>query len=534
MSLIVKDISYIHADREPLFAGLSFSIADRQKVALVGNNGSGKSTLLRILAGQLRAASGSFSFAEIPYYVPQHFGQYDGMTVAGALGIEDRWRALRAILAGEATEANYTLLNEDWQLEERATAALASWGMERYGLDHPMWELSGGEKTKIFLAGIDVHEAGFVLMDEPSNHLDAATREKLYDLVRHSSAAMLLVSHDRALLNLLDTTLELKPDRVVTYGGNYEFYKDQKIAARQALENRLGEKEKEVRKARTVAREAVERKERRDARGAAKKIREGVPRIMMNTIRNRAEMSNSKLKQVHAGKMEDITEEIRDIRSRLRTAGDIRIALASSGLHAGKILVTAKGVNFGYTADHLLWEEPLFFQLRSGERLALKGRNGSGKTTLLRLILGELEPTEGELVRTDFTWLYVDQEYSLIDNKLTLYEQVERFNRRNLPEHILKTELHRFLFPKETWDKKCSSLSGGEKMKLIFCCLLVSDASPDLFILDEPTNNLDIESLEIVTASLNAFDGTLLVISHDRYFLEEIGVCEAIDLDGLK
>ena len=531
MSIIqIQQLSYIHADRTPLFEGVSFSVAEHRKIALIGPNGSGKSTLLHLLTGEEKPASGTIAFSGAPYFVPQHFGQYNKLTIAGALGIETRVNALRAILAGDLSVENYNALQEDWGIEERAVKALADWGLCGFELSQPLASLSGGEKTRVFLSGIAIHKPDLVLMDEPSNHLDRSSREQLYRLIETDPAAMIIVSHDRTLLNLLDTTIELGRKGVTVYGGNYEFYKEQKENQLRALHERVEDREKNLRSAQKTAREAAERKEKQDARGKGKMKKEGVPRIMLKTITDGAAASAKKQKEVHSEKIEGITEELKFLREQVPAQRDMKVKLDDSTLHAGKILITAKALNFAY-GEKELWPAPLSFQIRSGERIVIEGKNGSGKTTLLKLILGQLEPTDGTIVRAEsLRFLYIDQEYSLIDNRLTVFEQVERFNARFQPEHILKTELHRFLFPADTWDKPCNRLSGGEKMRLIFCCLIISDSTPDLFILDEPTNNLDIQSLEIVTNSLKNYRGTLLVISHDRYFTREIGAVQAISL----
>ena len=144
--------------------------------------------------------------------------------------------------------------------------------------------------------------------------------------------------------------------------------------------------------------------------------------------------------------------------------------------------------------------------------------------------MGQLQPSMGSLNKADISAIYIDQDYSLIDNQLTVYEQAQQYNSGALQEHEIKIRLNRFLFGKADWDKPCSALSGGEKMRLILCSLTISNQSPDLIILDEPTNNLDIQNVEILTAAINEYQGTLLVISHDEYFLNQIYVEHSIDL----
>ena len=291
----------------------------------------------------------------------------------------------------------------------------------------------------------------------------------------------------------------------------------------------LEEKEKALRLARKTAREMEERKARQNTRGEKASIKKGIPRILLGGLKNHAENSSSKLSNVHAEKTDKIQQEITNLKGSLPQTNKLKTDFNASALHIGKILVTAQNINFHYPDSNTnLWTVPLSFQLRSGNRFCIKGDNGSGKTTLLKLITGELTPTGGTIERADFTYIYLDQEYSLIQNEYTVSEQAEAFNLRHLPEHETKTILNRYLFPQDVWNKPCSKLSGGEKMRLAFCCLMIADNTPDLFILDEPTNNLDIESIEIITATIRNYQGTVLAVSHDRDFLKETGIEQEI------
>ena len=269
MSIIIKSVSYIHSDREILFQNISFAINKGEKAALVGNNGTGKSTLLQIIAGQLQASAGEVIFTEKPYYVPQHLGQYDNFTIAQALGIEQKLNAYKAILNGDASFENFALLNDDWMIEERVQSAFDYWHLQHLPLHQSMHLLSGGEKTKVFLAGILIHGPGIVLLDEPSNHLDLESRELLYEFNRKSKETILLVSHDRTLLNQLDLTFELSKTAVETFGGNYDFYKAQKEIKSEALEAQLGEKEKTLKQTQQKARELIEQRQKQEIRGKA-------------------------------------------------------------------------------------------------------------------------------------------------------------------------------------------------------------------------------------------------------------------------
>lgn len=529
MSIIIKDLSYTHTDKEVLFSNLNLIINSGEKTALTGNNGCGKSTLMRILAGEASPGTGSVHCSGHLYYVPQHFGQYDDRTVAQVLGIDHKLTALHAILNGDTAEEHFARLDNDWNIEERTQAVLHAWHLNGISLLRPLEGLSGGEKTRLFLAGMELKEPDTLLLDEPTNHLDTAGRKRLYDFVHRTSATVLVISHDRTLLNLLPAICELSRNGLACYGGNYDFYKEQKEVHRNALQQQLEEKEKALRLARKTAREMEERKARQNTRGEKASIKKGIPRILLGGLKNHAENSSSKLSNVHAEKTDKIQQEITNLKGSLPQTNKLKTDFNASALHIGKILVTAQNINFHYPDSNTnLWTVPLNFQLRNGNRFCIKGDNGSGKTTLLKLITGELTPTGGTIERADFTYIYLDQEYSLIQNEYTVSEQAEAFNLRHLPEHETKTILNRYLFPQDVWNKPCSKLSGGEKMRLAFCCLMIADNTPDLFILDEPTNNLDIESIEIITATICNYQGTVLAVSHDRDFLKETGIEQEI------
>lgn len=528
--IILQGASYAHPNRDILFSTLNLIVNKHDKVALIGNNGVGKSTLLKILAGKSPLAQGLIKTDSKPYYMPQIFGQFNAYTVAQALQVADKLNALREILDGKANDTNLTLLDDDWAIEERCEEALAHWKLDGLELTQKMETLSGGQKTRVFLAGISIHRPEIVLLDEPSNHLDTLSREILYAYIKSAKNTLMLVSHDRTLLNLLSSVYELSNHGIAVYGGNYDFYAAQKLIESEALVQELSNKEKALRKAKETAKDTLERQQKLDARGKKKQEKAGVPTIAMNTLRNNAEKSTSRIKGAHIEKIGFIAKELSQLRAALPGIDQMKIGFDNSTLHQGKILITAKDINFGYN-DQLIWEQPLNFQISSGERITLKGLNGSGKTTLIKMILAELQPVSGSIQSAHVKTIYIDQDYSLIDHKLSVYQQAEQYNAGELQEHEIKIRLNRFLFTKEYWDKPCEALSGGEKMRLMLCSLTISKQSPDMIILDEPTNNLDIQNIEILTNAVNEYKGTLLVVSHDTYFLKQINIERSVVLD---
>jgi ATPase components of ABC transporters with duplicated ATPase domains len=529
--LTLNNISYVHPNKDVLFDNINLAVDNNEKTALIGNNGVGKSTLLKIIAGELPPSDGQIQSDIEPYYIPQIFGQFNHLTVAQALKIDVKLNALKEILDGKVTEENMDLLADDWTIEDRCSQALNYWQIENVDLTKKMENLSGGQKTKVFLAGISIHQPYFVLLDEPSNHLDIAGRKLLYDYIATTLSTLIIVSHDRKLLNILDAICELNKHGITVYGGNYDFYVEQKQIESDALEQSIRGKEKALKKAKEKERETLERQQKLDARGKKKQEKAGVARIMMNTLKDKAEKSTSKAKSVHTEKIGGISEEVKILRNELPDIAKMKFGFDNSSLHKGKILFTADEINFAYSGQKNLWKENLSFQITSKERIAIQGLNGSGKTTLIRIILGKLQPINGTVFITENKSVYIDQDYSLIDNELTVYEQAESHNTSSLQEHEVKIRLSRFLFTKEDWDKPCVSLSGGEKMRLMLCCLTIGNQSPDIIVLDEPTNNLDIQNIEILTLAINEYQGTLIVVSHDEYFLKQVNIERKIKLD---
>ncbi|MDR0537099.1 MAG: ATP-binding cassette domain-containing protein [Tannerellaceae bacterium] len=527
---ILKNISYIHPNGELLFDNLNLVINRKDKIAIIGNNGAGKTTLLKIIAGEITCSSGSISTSESPYIIPQVVGQFDDLTIAEAIGIDKKLNALSEILSGKVTEENLSALNDDWSLEERCIEALSYWQLSDLDLNSKMKTLSGGEKTKIFLSGIKIHNPEIVLLDEPTNHLDINARKLLYKFIAETSSTIIVVSHDRTLLNKLDKICELNVHEIKIYGGNYDFYREQKAFEHQAVINDLEEKQKSLRKAKQIERESLERQQKMSERGKKHQKKEGTPKAMIDKMKNDSEKSTAHLKGIHADKINTISQELKDLQSQIPDNDKIKFGFNNSLLHKGKILVQANAINFTYN-EKLLWNNNIDFQIISGERITIKGKNGSGKTTLLKLISGNLHPAIGNIYRAENKTVYIDQDYSLLNNSLSVYQQTQTFNSTALPEHEIKIRLNRFLFTKEFWDKPTSVLSGGEKMRLLICSLSIAQQSPDIIILDEPTNNIDIQNIEILTTAINEYQGTLIVVSHDLHFLEETGIEKEIILD---
>ncbi len=530
MSIQVNNLTYQLPNRDILFSNISFSISDGHKYAIVGNNGIGKSTLLNIIAGNLHQSEGEIRCVDT-YLVPQHFGQFNDMTVAESLHIAEKYHALQGILSGDASVSNFEILKDDWTLEERITSAFRKWDISHISLETKMSCLSGGEKTKVFLSGIDIHSPSVVLMDEPTNHLDKESRAILYRFISEVKFTCLVVSHDRALLNQLDSLLHMSRQGMRYYPMKYDEFRQIYERERESIARDIDTKQHDLSKAKRIAREAVERQQKHSSRGSKLSDSKGLPRIAKGNLKNASENTMANLRKTQNEKLQTISRELDELRSLVPEESQIKIDFSSPNLHAGKILVELKSVNFNYPTCESLWQAPLILTIRSGDRIRITGKNGQGKTTLLRLITGELTPVAGTVLLADnLSYAYLDQEYCLIDGDRSVFEQLAS-ETTTLKDHELKIRLHRFLFPQHTWDKPCSVLSGGEKMRLAICSLMVRDAVPDMIILDEPTNNIDIANMEILAQTLRSYQGTIIVISHDENFIEDIGITSTFNLN---
>ncbi|WP_111600406.1 ABC-F family ATP-binding cassette domain-containing protein [Chitinophaga skermanii] len=528
MGLIVKSLHYNHPDNVPLFSDLNFILNDGEKAALVGINGAGKSSLLKLLAGKLPSAPGDITTTETPWYVPQHLGEYDTWTVAMALGVDKKLLALQAILGGDTGLHHFTVLDEDWDIENTVRKVLEKWGVGSISENRLLGSLSGGQKTRVFLAAMELNSQRLILLDEPSNHLDAHTRRQLYTLIQQSKSTMLIVSHDRTLLNLMHKIVELSDKGIETFGGNFDFYQQKKLEKVSALRARLNEQSKALKLYERKANDMAGHRAQQESAGRAVGMSNSIPRIIAGGLKNKAERSTARMMNAHEEKIEHLLIEIEKTKAQISVYETLKIHIPSPTPQPGKVLVDFIDVNFSYH-EHPLWNK-LSFQVKYGDRVQILGENGIGKTTLLQLITHQLQPTTGTNNSPAFSYYYLDQAYAIIDPTLTVFEQIQAHNGKRLDEEELQQLLVDAQFSPNFFDRKCAGLSGGEKMKLSLSCLLASGHAPDILILDEPTNNLDIQSLAVLTLAVKNFEGTLLVISHDDYFIDEIGIQQTIHL----
>ncbi|RIJ28464.1 ABC-F family ATP-binding cassette domain-containing protein [Henriciella mobilis] len=514
--LTLDQLSLAKPDGTPLFENLTLS-AGAERIGLVGRNGCGKSTLIAAIAGDVQPARGAIHTHGRFARLEQRFDET--LTVAEALGVADALACLARITAGDGTEDDFE--TADWTLEARLGKALAETGLDAMALDRHLATLSGGERTRVGLARLLLAEPDLILLDEPTNNLDADGRAAVMTLMQRWSGGLIVASHDRALLECVDRIVELTPVGCTVFGGGWRNFAEARDAARaraaqeaETAANKLKSTERKVQQAR-------ERKDRSDARGRATRARGDQPKLLLDARAERAEATGARGQQLASRQLGEAESALSEAEARLDIITPLHIDLPACSLPASRQLLTVSGVSMSFGDRHLFG--PLSFEMRGPERVAIVGPNGSGKSTLLRLVTGALSPTSGTVTCHTDRIALLDQHVSRLDPARSLIENMKALAPA-LNDNEARAQLARFAFRGEDALQAVGTLSGGERLRAGLAAAFASPEPPELLLLDEPTNHLDIDAVDLLEAALQAYDGAILAISHDERFLEAIGV----------
>ncbi|NUR66069.1 MAG: ABC-F family ATP-binding cassette domain-containing protein [Streptomyces sp.] len=523
-SLSVTSLAFAWPDGTPVFDDLDIAFGPG-RTGLVGVNGSGKSTLLKLIAGELTPADGAVRVAGEVGYLPQNVTLDTALRIDEVLGIAAQRAALHAIEAGDVAEEHFETVGDDWDVEERALATLGELGLDRIGLDRTVGEVSGGESVLLRLAALLLRRPDVLLLDEPTNNLDLYARRRLYAAVASWSGVMVVVSHDRELLDLVDQIADLRSGEVTWYGGNFSAYEAALATEQEAAERMVRVAEADLKRQKRELVDAHSKLAQRTRYANKMYDNKREPRAVMKLKKRSAQVSAGKHRIMHEEKLAEAKDRLDEAVDAVRDDDEIRVDLPYTAVPPGRDVLTLMDLELAYGARLRGG-----FDLRGPERVALIGRNGAGKTTLLRTIAGELAPVSGE-THAHVPLRFLPQRLDVLDGELSVAENVARFA-PDATNNRVRARLARFLFRGARADQKAATLSGGERFRATLAALMLAEPAPQLLMLDEPTNNLDMASVRQLTSALESYEGALIVAGHDLPFLESIGITRWLLLDG--
>ncbi len=455
-------------------------------------------------------------------YLPQDITLRRDLRVDGVLGIAAARTALAAIEAGDAAPEHFSAIGADWDAEARAEAALDRLGLGHIALDRQAGSLSGGESVLLALAAQLMRRPGVLLLDEPTNNLDLEARKVLYDTVDTWRGVMVIVSHDRELLERVDATVELYHGEARSFGGSVAGYEAAIAAEQEAAQRAVRTAGSDVRRQRRELADARIKLDRRQRYGRKMWANKREPKAVMGERKRQAQVSAGKHRNLHLDRVRQAEEQLTIAENAVRDDGEIRLDLPATAVHPRQAVL-------GLRALQPRYGPAVTVQIKGPERVALTGPNGAGKTTLLHTISGELPPASGEL-RLAVPARLVPQRLDVLDGTLSVADNVTRFAPR-ASRNTIRADLARLLFRGRRADQAVATLSGGELFRATLAALLLADPAPQLLMLDEPTNNLDLPSVRQLTEALRCYRGALLVASHDTPFLRQLGLTRWLHLD---
>ena len=512
--LVCHDLTYSFPSGETVLDGLTATFTDGF-TGLVGRNGAGKSTLIKLLAGVLAPTSGSVERPDRIGYLAQALVLDADRSVASVLGIEAVLMALATVDAGNGTPTDFEIIGDDWDLEDRVEAELAAFGFSDLHLDRSIGTLSGGQVVLLALAGHFLGRPDILLLDEPTNNLDRAARERLYQAVRRWPGPVVAVSHDRELLELCDQIAELRDSKITFYGGTFSDYTAAVAIEQEAAARAVRTAEADLKRQKRELIEAQTKMDRHNRYGKQFAEKSNMPAILAGAMKRKAEVSQGKLRGSHEADVEEARQRLESAEERIRDDDLVRVDLSATAVPGGREIVITDDLVLrnGVAVD---------LHIRGPERLALTGGNGTGKTTLIDTIVGAVPPRSGS-VRAYVPIRLLPQRLQILEPDLPVIASVSRLA-PSADDNTLRSRLARFRLGASAVTRPARTLSGGELFRASLAALLLAEPAPQLLILDEPTNNLDLDTVAALTSALRQYRGGLLVASHDRPFLDEIGL----------
>jgi ATPase subunit of ABC transporter with duplicated ATPase domains len=529
ISLTLEGVSYQLPDGSILFANLNEQF-DARPTGLVGRNGIGKSMLAQILAGAIAPTAGRCLRNGTTHYLPQQISIQNtslqkNATVADLAGVRGVIDALQRIEHGSTDAADFDAVGGRWNIRQQLQEELARNRLDYLQLDTSAGQLSGGEIMRTALLGAFLSGADYLILDEPTNHLDSENRRALMDQLQRWPNGLIVVSHDRKLLENMSRIVELSTLGLRSYGGNYSFYANAKRreqdSALEQLEQRKAERKREQR----LLSEQREKLERRQARGKKQASNTNQAKILLGRQKERSEISGGKLRAKMELQHEELSSRVHAAAQQVDEDAAIVLYAPSTEAFSPEKIADLRNVVLAFGGAG---KNPIDLILNKAQRIGLVGCNGSGKSTLLRTLAGLVAPLSGHcdiFVKT----AYLDQHLNTLNPEKSILEQLLSLN-TVVDEGVLRTRLAQLGLRADRVLLPSSLLSGGERLKGALACALYADRPAQLLLLDEPSNHLDLISVQALEVMLRQYRGALIVASHDEMFLENIELTDRLEI----
>ncbi|MDE9436121.1 ATP-binding cassette domain-containing protein [Xenorhabdus bovienii] len=497
----------------PLFSGIDMSLTTGQQ-ALVGSNGIGKSWLASILAQQVPPSEGSVRhFCDVGY-LSQGLSAFSG-SAADILGLTDIINASKRILSDVGEPADFDVMEGNWDWQFKIESLLAEGGLSLEILNQPFDSLSGGEQTRLRLLALKRKGADFIILDEPSNHLDQQGRLWLVQWLTTFSGGILLVTHDTKLLQNVSVVYELSGLGLSRSMGGWETWLESKEQLQLGIQRDVDQTRKNHKQALRDKQRDREKADRKQSQGKQNRENANQAKILLDRALGRSEATVSRIARQNEERLQRSSSLAAEARGKLEIIDPLSIAVATPQTATSPLL---------YLQDIILpfgSGDPISLTINNGDRLAITGKNGSGKSTLLKVMTGSLVPKQG-ICHITPSYNLMDQHFSFLDkNQSALYNF--QLQSPGWTEDRYRTRLAQLRMRGEEALKPVSHLSGGEQLKVALACLFCGPSAPALLLLDEPDNHLDIESRELLQKALHDYTGAMVLISHDEQFIENVG-----------
>lgn len=516
-ALAVQHLSYQLDNGNYLFRDLDFVLPDCCQ-ALTGRNGIGKSVLARLLTGELYPHSGQVQRHCTVGFLPQQLNPPSSSTIADVLGARVILNALERIEAGSDAMDDFEAVGDNWLIRDTLLDALDQFGLT-HALSTPVSSLSGGQQTRLALLKLEREGADFLILDEPGNHLDAAGRNWLVNWLQQKNRSCLVISHDRQLLRAVNSIWELSALGIEHFGGNYEFYLQQRQQQRDSAQVSMEKARAEAKKTEMENRKNRERQTQKAAKGQRDRRTSNQSKSLLDAAKERSSKTESGLKDSLQAKLQQAKQSAEHHRQKVETLISQSLTVTSPQRTHGRLL-ELKEVVLPYMPPP---QQPFSLAVSAGQRISISGSNGSGKSTLLAVVMGRLQPVSGEVSLRRGKFALLDQHCSLLDHSQSVLNNLQRLASDWEPL-LARTALAQLRFTRQQAHMPVAQLSGGERMKVAIAGLLGGPEGPDLLVLDEPDNHLDLDTLTVLEQALKQYTGALMVVSHAQDFIEALDI----------